>query len=53
MDKIGKFLEKKTLEERQAAFMNELKAHIKDMKKSLKEFKKSMQNRQKKHLKKI
>lgn len=40
MDKIGNFLEKKTLKERQTAFMNELKAHIKDMKKGLKEFEK-------------
>ena len=40
MDKISNFLEKKTLEERQAAFMNGLKAHIKDMKKGLKEFEK-------------
>lgn len=40
MDKISKISEKKTLEERQAAFMNELKAHIKDMKKSLKKFEK-------------
>ena len=40
MDKISNFLEKKTLEEKQVAFMNGLKAHIKDMKKSLKEFEK-------------
>ncbi len=57
MDKIGKFLEKKTLEERQAAFMNELKANIKDMKKSLKEFEKkyaeSSEKTPKKNLKEI
>ncbi len=40
MDKISNFLEKKTLVERQAAFMNGLKAHIKDMKKGLKGFEK-------------
>lgn len=40
MDKISNFLEKKTLKEKQAAFMNGLKAHIKDMKKSLEEFEK-------------
>jgi len=57
MDKISNFLEKKTLEEKQVAFMNGLKAHIKDMKKSLKEFEKkyaeSSEKTPKKNLKEI